>query len=269
MNICIDFGITNTDIIISNDRKKKFHTLPSNEISENYLEKIFQNINIKIEDVKNIAVTGGKSSDLDDSFKSVPVTKINEIDAIGYGAMDLYKIKEKSFVVVSAGTGTACVYFDGINFNHLGGISVGGGMLKGLAKYILNISSIKAFEKLALSGNRKNIDYLIGDVVNDIGSLYPGVTAANFSKLTNDSQSEPDIAASLANMIGEVIGTVSYLNTLLCNEKTVYFLGRTSINPIVKKGIEDRLKLANISGKFEENREYGNVMGALKIIEAK
>ena len=69
-------------------------------------------------------------------------------------------------------------------------------------------------------------------------------------------------------MVGEVIGTISYLNALLCNEKKVYFLGRTSLNKVIKSGIEDRLKLANISGVFKENREYGNVLGALRSIQS-
>ena len=31
----------------------------------------------------------------------------------------------------------------------------------------------------------------------------------------------------------------------------------------------DRLKLANINGIFEENREYGNVLGALRALQQK
>ena len=68
-------------------------------------------------------------------------------------------------------------------------------------------------------------------------------------------------------MIGEVIGTISYLNALLCEEKEVYFLGRSSLNEVIKSGIEDRLKLANIKGIFKENREYGNVLGALRFLK--
>ena len=110
---------------------------------------------------------------------------------------------------------------------------------------------------------------MIGDVVNEIGSLYPEITASNFGKAKNNkNNSKEDAAASLSNMIGEVIGTISYLNALLCNENKVYFLGRTSLNSVIKTGIEDRLKLANISGVFKENREYGNVLGALRSIQS-
>ena len=46
-------------------------------------------------------------------------------------------------------------------------------------------------------------------------------------------------------------------------------MGRTSQIETIKKGIEDRLKLANINGIFEENRDYGNVLGALRALQQK
>ena len=94
------------------------------------------------------------------------------------------------------------------------------------------------------------------------------ITGKNRNSKNNENTSKEDTAASLSNMIGEIIGTISYLNALLCNENKVYFLGRTSLNSVIKTGIEDRLKLANISGVFKENREYGNVLGALRSIQS-
>ena len=40
----------------------------------------------------------------------IKIVKINEIDAIGLGAKKLYGIGDESTLVVSAGTGTACVH---------------------------------------------------------------------------------------------------------------------------------------------------------------
>ena len=91
------------------------------------MKNILKKHEIDISNVKKIGVTGGKSSDLDDVLDGVKITKINEIDAIGLGAKKLYGIGEESALVVSAGTGTACVHVQGNNFNHLGGIAVGGG----------------------------------------------------------------------------------------------------------------------------------------------
>ena len=270
MLVAFDFGLTNTDVVITKFDENQFHSFPTMEINEEFISHIFDSINIKVSQVSKIAVTGGKSSDLNDKFNNIPVKKVNEVDAIGSGAIALYDIETRPFVAVSAGTGTACVYFDGKKFNHLGGISVGGGTFQGLLKHLIMIKDEQDIEKLAASGDRKQLDLLIGDVVNDIGSLHPEVTASNFAKARNlENLSQNDIAASISNMIGEVIGTISYLNALLCNENEVFFLGRVTLNDIVKSGVEDRLKLANVRGLFKQNREYGNVLGALRYIQTK
>ena len=152
----------------------------------------------------------------------------------------------------------------------MGSCSVGGGTLQGLSNCILGTSTQSNIDKLSVKGKRENVDLLIGDVVNEIGSLYPEITAANFAKARNAKNiSDDDVAASLSNMIGEVIGTVSYLNALLMGVQKVYFIGRVSNSDTVKKGIEDRLQLASVEGCFSNNREFGNALGALSFIKAK
>ena len=171
------------------------------------------------------------------------------------------------FVAISAGTGTACIYHQDGEFNYIGGIAIGGGTIKGLSNLSLNSSSIDELTKKALLGNRDNIDLLIGDVVNDIGVLNPSVTASNFAKLKKgDGVSENDVAAAIFNMIGEVIGTIAYLNAAVCGINKVHFIGRVSTNEVIQNAINERLKLANMEGLFEDNREYGTVVGALKLL---
>tara|TARA_B100000073_G_scaffold117356_1_gene94934 strand:+ start:298 stop:1116 length:819 start_codon:yes stop_codon:yes gene_type:complete len=264
MNVAFDFGITNTDIAVENKLEIEFFSFPSKEVDEDFITQIFDSINLNLKKVKNIAVTGGKSSNLNDKYLDIPVTKINEVDAIGNGVKKLYNTGDKPFVAISAGTGTACIYHSEGQFNYLGGISIGGGILQGLSKHLINNIDNEQIEKLALKGNRKELDYLVGDVVNEIGSLNSEITASNFAKAKHlDTLSSDAVAASITNMIGEVIGTIAYLNAMLCNQNKVYFLGRVSLNIAVKTAIEDRLKLANIKGVFEDNREYANVLGAL------
>ena len=270
MNIGIDFGITNTDIAIEAKGEYTFHSIPSREsIDINLLEDIFIALNIDQSRLSLIAVTGGKSSDLPHSFKSIPIKKVNEVLAIGYGAKEIYNIQNEPFLVVSAGTGTACVSCMNGDFNHLGGISVGGGTLQGLSNLIIKNNNAKEINDLAILGNKNNLDALIGDVVNDIGSLYPEITASNFLKARKASnQSNEDLAASLSNMVGEVIGTVSYLNALLIGTQKVYFLGRVSLLESVMGGINRRLDLAKVEGEHKDNREYGNAIGALAYLKA-
>ena len=270
MIIGIDFGTSNTDIAIYENGEKDFFSMPSEQINDEILEKIFNFVEIDTSNLEKIAVTGGKSSDLSNSINNIPIIKINEVDAIGYGAIELYDLENKSFVAVSAGTGTACIFHEDKKFNHLGGISIGGGTLLGLSNYILNTTIVSELEELSKKGNRQNLDLLIGEAVNEIGSLYPEISASNFLKAKTSKDHNPsDIAASLSNMIGEVIGTIAYLNAIVCGQTEVYFMGRTSQIETIKNGIEDRLQLANINGIFKENREYGNVLGALRALQQK
>ncbi len=269
MYVALDFGISNTDIAISDNNQTSFHTLSSqpSAISLNNIKKILKKINVECSDIKVIGVTGGKSSDLEESLDGIKITKINEIEAIGFGAKKLYGIKDESTLVVSAGTGTACVQVQGGSFNHLGGIAVGGGMLEGLGSMLLKNSKGFEINELGVNGSRNELDLLIGEVVNKIGNLSPQLTAVNFGQAKDSSSmSLEDTAAALCNMIGEVIGTVAYLNAILIGSKKACFVGRTSCLSEVINGINQRLGLAGIEGKYIENREFGNVIGVLERI---
>ena len=270
MKAAIDFGISNTDMAILNNDDLSFYSLPSKKNTLNCLsiKKIFSQLDIPLESINIIGVTGGKSSDLDDVMGGIKIVKINEIDAIGLGAKKLYGIGDEPTLVVSAGTGTACVHIQGNNFNHLGGIAVGGGMLEGLGSLLFKNSNGLEINEFANQGSRAELDLLIGDVVNKIGNLSPDITAVNFGQAKHSSaDTMENTAAALCNMVGEVIGTVAYLNALLVGSDRVCFLGRTSYLSQVVDGINQRLELAGIKGQYSENREYGNVIGVLESIK--
>ena len=275
MIAAFDFGITNTDLVIK-DQRINFLSVPSPfdrknrdfDITERHVIEILEMLDINIKEISSIVVTGGKSADLPDRICDVPITKVNEIDAIGKGARSLYKISKESSLVVSSGTGTACVHIQNTATNHLGGISVGGGMLEGLSNLLVNIPHGVKINNFAEKGSRKTLDVMIGEAVNEIGNLNAEITAANFAKARNEpTNSIEDISASLCNMVGEVIGTVAYLNALLVGSNKAYFLGRTSMLSEVKKGIDARLALAGIEGIYDENRAFGNAIGVLDTID--
>ena len=119
IKIAFDFGITNTDIVIQKNNQMEFHSFPSEKVETSFILKILNDLKVDINQVTNIAVTGGKSSDLEDTIDSIPLVKINEVQAIGYGARELYEIKDSKFMVVSTGTGTACVGYLNKKFTHL------------------------------------------------------------------------------------------------------------------------------------------------------
>lgn len=269
IKIAFDFGITNTDIVIEKNNQMEFHSFPSEKVETSFILKILNDLKVDINQVTKIAVTGGKSSDLEDTIDSIPLVKINEVQAIGYGARELYKIKDSKFMVVSTGTGTACVGYLNKKFTHLGGISIGGGTLQGLSKLTIDTNKPNEIEELAMIGDKNNLDSLIGEVVNNIGSLDPEITASNFSKARSSSNlSNNDIASSLSNMVGEVIGTVAYLNALLLGVDNIYFIGRVSTLNTVKNGIEKRLNLAGVKGNYMKNQGFGNAIGAIAYLNA-
>ena len=267
MLVAFDFGISNTDIAIFQDNKTSFHSITSEHTSLNpeLIKEILDIHSLPLSEISLIGVTGGKSSDLPENIDLIPIIKINEVDAIGFGAKVLYDITEEPTLVISAGTGTACVMVQGNNFNHLGGIAVGGGMLEGLGSLLFKNAQGQEINEFATQGSRDKLDLLIGDVVNKIGALSPEITAVNFGKAKIASaDSMENTSAALCNMVGEVIGTIAYLNALLIGSSRVCFLGRTSYLSEVNKGIDERLQLAGISGQYNDHREYGNVIGVIE-----
>ena len=269
MEIAFDFGITNTDVAVQDKQKLTFYTFSSKKVEIAFISEILSEINLDKKLITKIVVTGGKSGDLQDALHEIPIIKINEVEAIGHGAKEVYQIKDNKFMTVSTGTGTACVAYMNEEFHHLGGISVGGGTLQGLSNLTIDINKANEIEELSKVGNKKNLDALIGEVVNKIGSLNTDITASNFSKARNKTDfKNEDIASSLSNMVGEVIGTVSYLNALLIGVSNVYFIGRVSKMGSVKNGIEKRLNLAGICGNYIEKQEFANVIGAIAYLNA-
>tara|TARA_Y100000590_G_scaffold455032_1_gene602918 strand:- start:25 stop:828 length:804 start_codon:yes stop_codon:yes gene_type:complete len=264
MKIGVDFGITNTDIAINDRKQFTYLSFPSIEIQED-LSKIVKKLSsasINLAECKSINVTGGKSSELPNTYNKIKINHINEIDAIGTGAKQIYELNDPS-LIVSAGTGTALVAVKDSEIVHLGGIAVGGGMLEGLGHVLFNNSNGYEINEFANKGDRSKVDLLIGDVVNKIGNLGADETAVNFGQSkSSDLNTMENLSSSVCNMVGEVIGTMAYLNAFLIKTNQVFFIGRTSLLSNVQAGINTRLRLAGIEGKYAKDREYCNAVGA-------
>ena len=265
MIIGCDFGITNTDVVLRKaDGSERFFSFASNQVNGE-LSAIIDLLgnHIDVATIDKIYVTGGKSSDLPKKFLKKEVLHINEIFAIGNGARKIYQFQDNA-LIVSTGSGTTCVAYKDSDYALLGGISMGGGTLDGMSSLILDSISPTELDNLANNGDLKKTDLKIGDVVNQIGNLSNDVTAVNLGKLKRcDNFSDGDIALAICNMVGEVIGTVAYLNAFLLGTSEVYFVGRTSLLSNVRIGIEKRLEIAGINGCFGKNIEYANAIGCI------
>ena len=80
MEIAFDSGITNTDVAVQYKQELTFYTFSSKKVELAFILEILSEINLDIKLITKIAVTGGKSSDLQDALvlrnpSALPIVK--------------------------------------------------------------------------------------------------------------------------------------------------------------------------------------------------
>ena len=271
MDISIDFGITVTDIM-KRDEDVLSHqmTLSKEEPSLSLLKKLLPNIDFK-SDVNFLAVTGGKHLNLGNKIDSTKIIHVNEIDAVGEGAMNLSGLSDKSpTIIVSAGSGTACILAQGGSFVHCSGTGVGGGTVLGLSKLLLGTTNPVEIAELAKAGNESGVDLILEDVVSGpIGELPSDTTAVNFGKISKiDSEiSKQDIAAGIVNLVGQTAARIATSVATTFNAKEIVVVGRSPSFNGLKNSLEQAASIMGFSPHFPNNGEYASALGALLIAE--
>jgi type II pantothenate kinase len=271
MDISIDFGITVTDII-KRDKGILSHemTLSKEEPSLSLLNKLFPDINFK-SDVNILAVTGGKHLNIGNKIESTKVIHVNEIDAVGEGAMNLSGLSDKNpTIIVSAGSGTACILAQKGNFVHCSGTGVGGGTVLGLSKLLLGTTDPVEIAELAKAGNESGVDLILEDVVSGpIGELPSDTTAVNFGKISKiDSEiSKQDIAAGIVNLVGQTAARVATSVATTFNAREIVVVGRSPSFNGLKHSLEQAASIMGFSPHFPKNGEYASALGALLVAE--
>ena len=271
MDISIDFGITVTDII-KRDNGVLSHemTLTKQDPDLSLLKDFFSNINFKT-DVNLLAVTGGKHLNLGDKIESTKIIHVNEIDAVGEGAMNLSGLSnENPTIIVSAGSGTACILAQDGKYIHCSGTGVGGGTVLGLSKLLLNTTDPDEIAELAKEGNESEVDLILEDVVSGpIGELPSDTTAVNFGKISKiDSDiSKQDIAAGIVNLVGQTAARIATSVATTFNAKEIVVVGRYPSFNGLKNSLEQAALIMGFSPHFPENGEYASALGALLVAE--
>ena len=271
MDISIDFGITVTDII-KRDNDVILHemTLSKEEPSPSLLSQLFSDINFK-SDVNLLAVTGGKHLNLGDKIESTKIVHVNEIDAVGEGAMNLSGLSGKNpIIIVSAGSGTACILAQDGNFMHCSGTGVGGGTVLGLSKLLLGTTDPIEIAKLAKEGNESGVDLILEDVVSGpIGELPSDTTAVNFGKISKiDSEiSKQDIAAGIVNLVGQTAARIATSVATTFKASEIVVVGRSPSFNGLKNSLEQAASIMGFSPYFPKNGEYASALGALLVAE--
>ena len=271
MDISIDFGITVTDIIKRHDDVILHEmTLSKEEPSQSLLKSLFTDIDFK-SDVNLLAVTGGKHLNLGNKIETTKIVHVNEIDAVGKGAMNLSGLSGKDpIIIVSAGSGTACILAQDGNFMHCSGTGVGGGTILGLSKLLLGTTDPVKIAELAKTGNESGVDLILEDVVSGpIGELPSDTTAVNFGKISKiDSEiSKEDIAAGIVNLVGQTAARVATSVATTFNAKEIVVVGRSPSFNGLKNSLEQAASIMGFSPYFPKNGEYASALGALLVAE--
>ncbi len=271
MIIGVDIGGSTTQgVLVKNGRITGFVSIQaSDELASaaGCIGKILSGNGVEIERIKAVAATGGGSRSLGKNILGIPVQKVDEIKAMGLGGLTLTR-KKKCFVV-SIGTGTAMVAVrdSGKKITHAGGTGVGGGMLKGLYRLLLNKHDINNLEVLARKGNLRKVDLTVKDIVGrGIGKLPPNATAANFGKLTDDA-TQNDIALGLINLVAEVVGTLSTFAARNYGlEKDIVFIGKVTRNRTLIRKLQQVVRTFGGRALIPSKAEFATAIGAAKAV---
>jgi type II pantothenate kinase len=207
----IDFGASNTDIVVRDGGSTRHWTLPTDgQPDEARVRHVLHAGGVSARDVEWIAVTGGNRALLPSAIDGRVLHRVDEVRAIGRGGLALAQLE--SALVTSAGSGTACVAATGEGAHHVTGTGVGGGTLVGLGRLLLDTVDPREIDALAQRGTDTTHNLTIAEVLGGaIGSLPPETTAVNFGRVARHpvEASREDTAAALVNMVGQVIALIA------------------------------------------------------------
>jgi type II pantothenate kinase len=224
------------------------------------LGKLINSLGCSISDISTIVATGGGASSIDNNIMGIPLRKIDEISAIGIGGKTQAGLSDA--LVVSMGTGTPFVSVRDSEITHFGGTGVGGGCLRGLAKHILNINTLRKLEELAEKGNLSNVDLSVGDITGGpVGSLPANATASNFGKVTEDS-TDADKALAIINLIAETLLVMSIFSARACHHENIVLTGKLVRVKKLVDIMKDRSRIFGVRLIVPKYAEYATAIGA-------
>jgi len=271
MKISLDFGITITDCLSSDGKDLKHRAISSKEIpSKNLIKDIFNDIDFKNE-IDLIAVTGGMHGNIGSQLDGIEVVHVNEVQAVGEGAIKLSNVsKSTTSIILSAGSGTACILAKEGEYIHCSGTGVGGGTVLGLSKLLLGTIDPDEIDELASAGSAKGVDLILGDVVSGpIGMLPSDTTAVNFGKVskTEIDFSREDIAAGIVNLVGQTVARIATSVAVAYKATDIIVVGRTPTFKSLRNSLEQAALITNFTPHFPENGHYASALGALLVAQ--
>lgn len=217
--------------------------------------------NIKLSEVDKIMITGVGSTFLGEELYGIECEHVSEFKSVGIGGQYLSGLNEA--LVVSMGTGTACVYASGKERTYIGGTGAGGGTITGLSKLMVGVSDINTLSQIAQEGNLENIDLRIGDITNKSISptLSETTTAANFGNLS-ELATHSDMALGIFNLVFETVGMVAVFAARSCGLRDIVLTGTLTRTAQAKPIFDKMSSMFDINFIIPEYSRYGTVIGA-------
>ena len=262
--IGIDVGISTTKIVGVSDGKvisplRIKATDPVTALYGAFGKYLYDN-KIELCDVERVMVTGVGSAYIDKPIYGVPTYHADEFMADALGAH--YESRLERMVVVSMGTGTSLVKYDKGDINHIGGIGIGGGTLNGLSRLLLKTDDVKQIASLAMQGDIRHINLLIGDISSKpLPGLPKDATASLFAAAQANAPRE-DIALGLICMVLQTVGSAAILSALNSGIRDFVLIGNLTLLPQCKYIFPMMEKLYHVHFIIPKHSEFCTAIGA-------
>ena len=264
MVIGIDVGISTTKIVginngnvVSPMRVKA--TDPVTSLYGAFGKYLYDN-KIQLGDVEHVMLTGVGAAYISKPVYGLPTSKAGEFIADGLGAR--HESGKDKIIVVSMGTGTSLVRCDGDNIEHIGGIGIGGGTLRGLARLLLKTDDIRTLSEIAVMGNVSNINLRIGDIsAKPLPGLPMSAVASLFGNAKSDASRE-DIAIGLIWMVLQSVGQSAVLASIGSNIREYVMIGNLTLLPQCRMVFPPIEKLYGVKLIIPNNSEFCTAIGA-------
>ena len=263
VDIGIDFGITTSDVVIRSKNNFSYKSLRSEKNIHLSLNNILKSIQEESK-IKSISVTGGKHLDLPDNFDGQKISKKNEIDCIGIGAKKISQL-DSNFLVLSCGSGTACVAYENEIATHLGGTGLGGGTIRGLCKLAAQIDDPDEIDDLSKKGSQIG-DFTLKDVISGpIGNLPEDSIAVHLGNLDMmDKLEKEDICRSIIYLVATNIARLAATTALAAKLNKIVVVGRSPNYFLYKEILTKWIEFSGLEVVFPENREFATALGTLE-----
>ncbi len=264
--IGVDLGLSSFKAVQIENKKikeKKRVFLNEKDSIEKQIQKFFSNSFFSEE---KIALTGAYTKKAKNILEK-EFSLVNEINSIGKGSSFLSK--EKNFLAVSAGSGTAFISFKNNKAVHVGGTAIGGKTITGLNELIIKEKEFSKLEKNALKGNYIKTDLMLSDVYpKGIGLLKNNVCVSHFGKI--NSKKKTDLSAGIFNLVLQGISINALFAAKAFNHKKIVFSGSLSETKLFKKTFNECRKIFNLAEPvFLSNAGFASAVGAVLIAEKK